>query len=627
MNFSRMLLFFFLLTIVSGLRGEDPTAITQDTILGKGAVLRNGLVVKASNVMIDGNGATLEGPGKPGDPKSFTGIGILAEGCSGVTIKNLKARGFEIALSASDGDAWLVEENDFSDNFHDPDFGWGEQKRSGGIVLTRVSRSVLRKNNASRVWNALDLAECHENLITGNDFSHASNTCLKLWTSSKNLVTENNLSYGIRIKPGEVHARDSTSVLIESGSNNNYFYRNDITHGGDGIFIRVLNGWVSTGNVFVENDCSFANNNCVESWSPGNSYIRNRANHGSYGFWLGGSDQTVLLENEAAYNGLPDGLHNAPQPVFGHGGIVIVGGPSSHTRIEGNYLHHNNGAGIAFRGDDETQGKKWRTHHWIVQQNRLEENRWGIWGLWGDWIHIAGNTFTRNKEGNYLEDITNLVEAKADASVAKAPHVVLRGPERALAGQAVIFDASESRDPEGRSLIYRWDLGGAVSTEATVDHTFEKPGFYRVGVTATNGVLAGLAFRDLIVCREVKDEIGTEGQAARWGFELEGNADSRGKISFADDEDAVSGRFSLRWTPNPYPGLYATAIFPKSRDAGWDLSKKSRVSFWLKAENPNIPGFQEPGPVLRLYGKEGTIKVQPSGGRNLLVGAPFSEAR
>jgi parallel beta-helix repeat protein len=156
----------------------------------------------------------------------------------------------------------------------------------------------------------------------------------------------NNLSYGIRIDraAGEVHARDSTSVLIESGSDGNYWFRNDITYGGDGIFIRVLNGWVSRGNVFVENDASYANNNCVESWSPGNTYIRNKANHGSYGFWLGGSDQTVLIGNEAAFNGLTNGNHNAPEPGFGHGGIVIVGGPSSHTRLSGGAITTTAGA-------------------------------------------------------------------------------------------------------------------------------------------------------------------------------------------------------------------------------------------------------------------------------------------
>jgi len=70
-------------------------------------------------------------------------------------------------------------------------------------------------------------------------------------------------------------------------------------------------------------------------------------------FWLGGSDQTRLIGNEAAYNGLPDGFHNAPEPGFRHGGIVIVGGPSSHTVLDGNHCHHNNGGGIVFRGNDD----------------------------------------------------------------------------------------------------------------------------------------------------------------------------------------------------------------------------------------------------------------------------------
>ena len=253
----------------------------------------------------------------------------------------------------------------------------GNGPRHGGVILTDCRRCVLRNNRANRVWNGLDLNRCSGNLIQKNDLSHCSNVCLKMATSTENQILDNNLSYGLRISPGEVHARDSTSVLIESGSDGNLFRGNDVTHGGDGIFIRVLNNWVSTRNVFVENDCSYANNNCIEAWSPGNTFVRNRANHGSYGFWLGGSDQTVLVGNEAAYNGLPDGHHNAPEPGFSHGGIVFVGGPSSHSKIVGNYCHDNNGAGIVFRGDEETKGKRWRTYHWIVQQNRARKQPLG----------------------------------------------------------------------------------------------------------------------------------------------------------------------------------------------------------------------------------------------------------
>lgn len=603
--------------------------VTEDLKLDAGAVLSARIIVKGSHVTIDGNGATLQGPGKAGDLKSLevAGAGIRADGCTHVTLRNLKVQGFAVGLAVTDGNAWTVEDCNFSNNYHNPAHGWGELPARGGILLTRFTHGVLRKNLANQVWDGLHLIDCHDNLISDNDFSHCSNTCAKLWTSCHNRFLNNNLSHGIRIDraKGEVHARDSTSVLIESGSDDNYWFRNDITNGGDGVFIRVLNGWVSRGNVFVENDCSYANNNCVESWSSGNTYIRNKANHGSYGFWLGGSDQTTLIGNEAAHNGLPTGYHNAPEAGFGHGGIVIVGGPSSHTLIEGNHCHHNNGGGIVFRGDVGTKGKAWRTHHWIVQNNRLTDNKWGIWGRWGDWIHLANNTYANNATDSSLEEVTNLKELN-DRSVTAAPLLTLRAPERAVVGQPVHFDASASRDPAGRPLQYRWDLGDGIVEKASFQHAFDKPGFYRVGVTVTNGVLGGLGYRDLIVAAPVKEEVGTEGQAARWGFELEGN-DGRGKMHFADDADAVVGQRSLRFTPNPYPGLYATAIYPAARDAAWNLTGKKKLTFWIKTQNPNIPGWQNPGPVITLYAKAGTLVIKPSKDRNLLISPPYSEAR
>jgi hypothetical protein len=98
-------------------------------------------------------------------------------------------------------------------------------------------------------------------------------------------------------------------------------------------------------------------------------------------------------------------------------------------------------------------------------------------------------------------------------------------------------------------------------------------------------------------------------------------------MHFAEDNDSVVGKTSLRFTPRPYPGLYATAIFPKSRDADWDFSGAKVVRFWIKAINPNLPGFQNPGPVLWLYGANGSIKLEPMKGRNLFGDLPFSEAR
>src|SRR5262245_39821887 len=53
--------------------------ITNDLVLPKGATLNARLVVRVSSVTIDGNGASLVGPGTIGDTNSLAeaGIGVL----------------------------------------------------------------------------------------------------------------------------------------------------------------------------------------------------------------------------------------------------------------------------------------------------------------------------------------------------------------------------------------------------------------------------------------------------------------------------------------------------------------------------------------------------------------------
>lgn len=601
--------------------------VTKSITLEKNATLHARLVIKANNVKIDGNGATLVGPGEKGDLKTFTGVGVASDGNSGVVIANLKAHGFQSGLVAQNGARWTIEHCDFSDNYHDPDFGWGNGERVGGIILTHLSHARIQHNRANRVWNGLDLDNCNDNLVIGNDFSHCSNVCLKMQTSSRNDIMENNLSYGIRIKPGETHARDSTSVLIESGSNNNRFSHNDATHGGDGIFIRVLNNWVSTGNIFTENDCSYANNNCFEAWSPGNTYLRNRANHGSYGFWLGASDQTILIGNEAAYNGLPTGNHNAPEPDFAHGGIVFVNGPSSHTLVMDNYCHHNGGGGIVLRGDRATKGKAWKAFHWIIQKNKLENNRWGIFARYADWIHIADNMEADNAEPDVLDEVTNLTYVTPGHSPRPQPKAKLAAPHIAVVGQPVTFDATGSRVEDGKPLTYRWDYGDGSTTVARFTHLFMKPGFYRVGLTVTAGTSADLAYRDLIVVEPLRIEYGTEGSAAQWSYEIENNTNGKAKLVCANDPNALIGKTCLRFTPKPYPGDLVTALYPATKDARWNLSGKTKLVFWIRAQNPNTENFQNAGPILRFYGAKGEIILTPTNDRNLLNDPGYSEGR
>lgn len=626
------------------LRAEDPAApdlspaieITKDTTLDPRKTYGR-LIIKASNIRIDtldGRGVRIVGATK-GSPKAFKGTGILAEGVSNVTLKDVTVSGFETGLKVVDGKGWQIEGCDFSDNFHDPEFGWGEQGRRGGIVLERVTKSTIKKCKANRVWDACSLVNSSENYIYDNDFSKTSNTCLKLWTSCGNSITRNNLSYGIRISPGEVHARDSTCVLIESGSNDNEFLNNDCRFGGDGIFVRVLNGWVSTGNDFAGNDCSYANNNGVECWAPRNSFSKNKANHCSYGFWMGGSDQTQLIENEASFNGDPKGHHNSPHlPKNGHAGIVFMFGPGSHCIARSNVCEHNNGAGIAIIGDIASKGAKWKAFHWIVEQNKLTENRWGIYLQHADWITVGMNDLRSNQVAELLDDggvrRLDYVPLPGNIKLAdfgglglpRVPIATLQGPASATVGEEIVFNAAKSdAGSSGTHLNYRWDLGdGTLASTPEVRHSFRDPGFFRLGLTVSNSHLSDLAWRDFYVV-EALPELATEGHAAEWGMAEEPNL----KITYRDVRDTkLTGSTSVYAMIDPYHGQRASLLFPKSKAANWSLAGKTHLVFWLKMINPNL-GWQDVNPVITLYGADKTLKLTPK--KNLLGSPAYNEGR
>lgn len=609
--------------------------ITQDTRLDPDKAYES-LVIKASNITIDGRGAWIVGE-KDRPVNKLKGVAILAEGVSNVTLKNVNAKGWETGLRIVGGSGWTIENCNFSDNFHDPEFGWGENGRRGGIVLDRVTKSTLRKNKANRVWDACVLVNSDDNVLEENDFSHTSNTCLKLWTASRNTIRKNVLSHGIRIKPGEVHARDSTSVLIESGSNENRFIENDCTHGGDGIFVRVLNGWCSTGNLFESNDCSFANNNGVECWAPRNVFVKNKANHCSYGFWLGGSDQSRLIGNEASFNGLKSGHHNSPHlPQAGHAGIVFMFGPSSHTVCRGNVCRENNGAGIALIGDLDSQGKKWRAYHWIIEQNTLTKNRWGIYAKHADWISLSGNRFVGNsaRDVQFEGDVTRWEETiEPEPDITDQPPIAkLLGPISVKTGEQSEWDASASRDPNGRGLKLSWDVGdGRLLVGSKLRHTFDRVGFHRIGLNVSNGLLTDLAWRDVYVVRDVT-EIGTEGAAANWSIEdfhdrVRSN-EQTSRAKFDDDStDKLVGKSALKVVVAPYAGFRAALTFPKNRDANWSLAGKTKLTFWLKSTNEDVTGWQG-GPFIRLDSDAGQpFYIEPKQGLDHMRNAEHNEAR
>ncbi len=638
---------------------ESPTVleITANTTLDP-RVTYGQIVVKASGVVIEGNGAVLVGPEAAADkPSNYRGVAVLAEGVSDVTLRTVKAHGWETGLVVRHGSGWLIEGCDFSDNFHDPAFGWGENGRRGGIVLEGVADSMLRGNRANRVWDGCVLVDCDDNRLEANDFSHTSNTCLKLWTSCRNTVEGNTLSHGIRIDPGEVHARDSTCVLLESGSDDNRFLGNDCTHGGDGIFVRVLNGWNSTGNLFLDNDCSHANNNGFECWAPGNTFVGNTANHCSYGFWLGGSDRTRLIGNEASFNGLPSGPHNSPHlPGGGHAGIVFMFGSSSHVLARGNRCEGNQGAGIALVGDLAEGGPAWKAEHWVIEGNTILGNRQGIYAKHADWVVLSGNRFDSNVaddeaaaaglSGDLVTqgEVTRLIDldrtggAQASESLTTEvlpvegvqtttlPLVSIAGPTQVTVGQEASFGIrldQAIRHP----VPITWDAGaGELAAASGFSRAFETAG---VATVAANVVVDGFIepLAATVFVTQSDAEIGTEGDAAgqteAWRItDFQDRTKSREQVSQAAfawvASPHVAGERALAVDIAPYAGFRAVLTYPAEGSLDLSLADADQISFWLKALNADTTGWQG-GPFIMLHGTDGSLcHLEPVEGRDLM---------
>lgn len=607
----------------------EPLIVTSDLRLEPGALLERPLVVRGSGLVIDGRGATLRGPGIAGRPDSFVGVGLTIEPGRTVTVRNLRIAGFALGLLARHADGLLLEDVDASDNQTDPDAGWNDERRAGGFHLAETSGAVVRRCAARGCWNGIDLWACRDAVIESCDFSRCSNTAARLRLSSRNVLRENDLSHGIRVAKDEAHARDSCGLLVESGSDDNLFLRNDVTHGGNGIFVRISSGWNSTGNRFVENDCSYAHNHGVECWSPGNVFIRNRCNHGSYGFWLGGSDGAVLIGNEASFNGREDGNHNAPIPGIGHGGIVFVQGAAQHLLIEGNHCHDNGGPGIVVRGHRNDAGVDWPFFHVLIQRNRLERNQRALWLEHGSFVELRGNVSRDNADADHVVDVDGLVSTTATPSAAATPRAAIDGPTRAHVGQEVRFGAHRGRDPLGAALQHRWSTPTGLHSGAVATLSLALAGRHRVALFSTNGAYSDLAWSDVLTVPAFGSELGTENRAAAWEFVMGDDPKGIGRVAFADDPLAVEGTTSLRLRVDPYTGRDVAAVFPFA-DRPLDLSEHTHATFWIRFRNPNFWGFQGPNPVLRLLTHDGYFTYFPTtakGPRNALWELPLPEGR
>ena len=298
------------------------------------------ILIEGDNIVVDFNNAELRGSNNINNPDEFFGVAILIQNSKNVTIRNLKASGYKVALMAKNVEKLTVESCDFSYNYRqhlnstqekEDVADWmsyhqnekDEWLRYGaGMYINNCNKAIIRNCKVTGGQNALMMTNCNNGKIYNNDFSFNSGIGLGMYRCNGNEVSYNRINFNVRGYSHGVFNRgqDSAGILVYEQSNYNIFYKNSVTHSGDGFFLWAGQSTMDTGkggcndNVLLENDFSYAPTNGVEVTFSRNRISGNRIFECDHGIWGGYSYSTMITGNKFRDNriaiAIEHGQHN-----------------------------------------------------------------------------------------------------------------------------------------------------------------------------------------------------------------------------------------------------------------------------------------------------------------------------
>lgn len=328
--------------LVAGMKITSGTRIRKSVyrINAPADTARPIVLIEGSNITIDFNNAELRGSNDTRNPDEFYGIAIMVRNSKNITIRNLKAKGYKIAFIAQNTENLSVENCDFSYNYrqhlnstqekediadwmsyhHNENDEW--LRYGAAMYLKDCKRFTVKNCTVTGGQNALMMMRCDDGLIVNNDFSFNSGIGIGMYRSNRNKAGYNRIIFNVRGYSHGVYNRgqDSAGILVYEQSNNNIFYKNNVTHGGDGFFLWAGQTTMDTGqggcndNVIEGNDFSYAPTNGVEVTFSRVQVTGNRIYDCDHGIWGGYSYSSVFSGNRFRNNrigvAIEHGQHN-----------------------------------------------------------------------------------------------------------------------------------------------------------------------------------------------------------------------------------------------------------------------------------------------------------------------------
>ncbi|HET8632975.1 MAG TPA: right-handed parallel beta-helix repeat-containing protein [Gemmatimonadales bacterium] len=286
------------------------------------------ITVRGDSVTLDLRGVELVGNPDRQRPDRFTGIAVLVDSGSAVTVRGARIRGFKVGILARGTRGLRLLGNDLSDNYrprlysrieHESLADWlsyhhnedGEWLRYGaGIYLEGVSGGEIRGNTVERGMNGLMLTRTSGIGIWDNNFSFNSGVGIGLDRSTQDTIVHNRADWNVR---GYSHGffnrgQDSAALLMFEQASGNWVLYNSMTHSGDGLFLWAGQSTMDSGtggsndNLFFGNDFSFAPTNGMEATFSRNFFYANRVEGAWHGLWGGYSWESKVIGNQFSRN-------------------------------------------------------------------------------------------------------------------------------------------------------------------------------------------------------------------------------------------------------------------------------------------------------------------------------------
>jgi parallel beta-helix repeat protein len=351
---------------------QNGMTITQDCSLQPGQYfIPDGIRISGSNIVIQGNGASLFGD-------QHQKVGIHMQGVNEVSVQNLNIQRYHHGILANNCRAIKIIDCKISDTAEIPPNTiflniWISQDHpyGSGIILSNVSDSLIAYNDLQHQMNGLLTYGCSRLDVQYNIANYCSGWGFHLNNTCESIFYNNHADFCCRFQSrannGGHMGADSAGFLIVNSSCRNTFRHNFARMSGDGFFIAGLTPDYSLvscdDNIFEENDGSNSPNNAFEAtFCSGNIFRKNLANDSNYGFWLGFSSNGMLEGNKIRGNR--------------QAGIAAENG--RHFKIIANTIA-NNIHGILLWSKSQPEllqavPENNTSHDWIVEENIFEYN-------------------------------------------------------------------------------------------------------------------------------------------------------------------------------------------------------------------------------------------------------------